>query len=359
MKLVLAIDSLMGGGKERQFVELAKGLAGRSDPETTCLVFHPEIHYNEVEEIDIPFHIIHRRKKYDAGVYLEIFRFLRQVKPDIVHSWNPMVSMYLLPFKRIFGFRFIEGSIRSAPAAGMIPRTDYRRIRWSSDHADIIVANSQAGLSSYGIRRNGMVIYNGFDITRTEVYDHCEKVGEGHDGSVHIGMVGNFTDNKDYETYFRAAELIRRKWPDTRFSAIGDGPCFQHFLDRYGSLPGYNLPGKQKNVENLIRDFDICVLCSTEYGEGISNAILEYLAMKKPVIALDCPGNREVIEPGISGLFYLLRDAGSLAWNLELLCGDRSLRRQLGQNGYDTLITKFSMDRMVGSYLALYKQLSN
>jgi len=359
MKVLLAIDSLMGGGKERQFVELAKGLSHQSDLTVRILLFHEEIHYEEIGELGIPVDIIIRKKKYDPGVYRKVYTFLRKFRPDIVHSWNPMVSVLLLPFKPLIGFRFIEGSIRSAPSPAMIPRVDFHRIRLSSRFADKTVANSHSGLRSYGITQRGMAIYNGFDLRRTENSPENLQRVELQGDCFQVGMVGNFTGNKDYDTFFEAAEIMRKKRPGTKFSAIGGGPNYTSFADKYKDHPEFYIPGRVKEVESLVRNFDICVLCSTEYGEGISNSILEYFSMRKPVIALDCPGNREVIEPGISGLFYLLRDANSLAWNLELLCGDKYLRRKLGQNGYHTLTTKFSMDRMVGSYLALYKQLSN
>lgn len=357
MRVLLAIDSLMGGGKERQFVELARGLSYHPEIRVRILLFHEEIHYEEIGKLGIPVDIIIRKKKYDPGVYRKVYTFLRKFRPDIVHSWNPMVSVLLLPFKPMIGFRFIEGSIRSAPPRALIPAVDYRRIRFSSRYADKIVSNSRSGLRSYGIRQRGMAVYNGFDLGRVGEPCPMNNGADEPSGCFHVGMVGNFTDNKDYDTFFSAAEMILKKRPEMRFSALGGGPNHPRFLEKYGNRPGFFLPGRVKDVECRVREFDICVLCSTDYGEGISNSILEYFALQKPVIALDCPGNREVIEPGISGLFYLLHDASSLAWQIEYLCGDQALRRQLGHNGYQTLLSRFSIAGMVETYLNLYKQL--
>ena len=58
--------------------------------------------------------------------------------------------------------------------------------------------------------------------------------------------------------------------------------------------------GKQKHVESIINIFDIGVLCSC-YGEGISNTIMEYMALGKPVIATDCGGNKEIVVHNVTG----------------------------------------------------------
>ena len=58
------------------------------------------------------------------------------------------------------------------------------------------------------------------------------------------------------------------------------------------------MPGKQKRVLNIVNIFDIGILATQQeiHGEGISNAVMEYMALQKPIIVTDCGGNRELVE---------------------------------------------------------------
>lgn len=358
MKILFAIDSLHRGGKERQFIELVKGINASCDFEIQLIVFSQDTQFNEVYDLGIKVNIVPRQTLNNLAVFPWVFKIVRDFRPDLVHSWHPMVSFYLLFYKPIFRFKFIEGSIRSAPPTRLIPKSELIIVRISALFAVRIVSNTAAGLESYKIKKKKLVIHNGFDLNRSRIEPGSKELFGDIQQSFKVGMVGNFTEYKDYDTFFAAAVEISQKHPGIVFIAVGEGPTFGSFITKYQNHKNFIFTGAQNQVEPYINSFDICILCSTGVGEGISNSILEYMAFKKPVIALDCPGNREVIEEEVSGLFYRLRDPLSLASQIERLIAEPKLREKLGEAGYQTLKTRFSFDTMIEKYGLLFKEVT-
>jgi glycosyltransferase involved in cell wall biosynthesis len=84
---------------------------------------------------------------------------------------------------------------------------------------------------------------------------------------------------------------------------------------------------------------------------------MEYMALTKPVIATDCPGTREIIEDGVSGLLIRPADAEELAAKINLLLQDEEKRNQMGRAGTVRIKKDFNLDKMISAYYRLYTKL--
>jgi glycosyltransferase involved in cell wall biosynthesis len=175
-------------------------------------------------------------------------------------------------------------------------------------------------------------------------------------------MVASFSRFKDYDTYFEAAQRIVAQRDDVTFVAIGAGPRFEEYKAKFPEeqFPRIRLPGRRADVESIVNILSIGVLTSNTdtHGEGISNAIMEYMALGKPVVATDCGGNGELILEGETGYLIANRDTDALCNRLELLLGDAALARRLGEAGRRRIAETFGLERMTASYAALYRSLA-
>jgi glycosyltransferase involved in cell wall biosynthesis len=173
-----------------------------------------------------------------------------------------------------------------------------------------------------------------------------------------VGMVASFWQQKDYPTFFAAAQILLRKRSDLTFLAVGTGTDSRKAMDYIDSelLANFRLMGKQSNVETIISTMDVCVLAT--FTEGTSNAILEYMAMGKPVVATAGGGTTEIIDDGVNGFLVLPSDPEILATKIQLLLDDTALRRIMGQAGLIRIKEAFSIDRMVDDYLSLYRRVT-
>ena len=77
----------------------------------------------------------------------------------------------------------------------------------------------------------------------------------------------------------------------------------------------------------MVNVFDIGVLAT--HGEGISNSIMEYMALGKPVVASEGGGTCELVQDGITGFLVPRRDPQALAARISQLLDDQEAGRRM------------------------------
>ena len=360
-RVLHVIDSLGAGGKERQLLELLKGLEVQPAISSKLVVMSADAQYAESALTTCPAHILARGHRYDASIFLRLYRIARQFRPNIIHSWNSMCSVYSMPIAKLAGARFVDGYVRAAAPNLTWRDKDYLRGKLLMPFSDVVVANSAAGLNAYGVPpHKGICIHNGFDHGRLEGLLPTETVRRmlGIETQHVVGMVASFSNLKDYDTFFRSACAIARLRSDVTFLAVGNGDNFDRLRallppERY---PTIRLLGHRQDVENLVNIFTVGVLTSNMklHGEGIANAIMEYMAFGKPVVATDCGGNRELVEEGRSGYLIPSGDVAGLTAKILEFIDHPQLAAQFGEVGRLRIRAAFSLERMTQSYVRLY-----
>lgn len=360
IRVLHLIDSLDAGGKERQLVELLKGL--RLEPDIACelAIMSGDIHYEEFSTLGVVVNFVPRRSRFDPSVFTRMHAIVRRFQPAVIHSWNAMCSVYGAPLAKLAGTKFVNGYVRAAPANPTLRGRDYYWGKLTIPMSDVVVANSRAGIPAYGVPlRKAVCIHNGIDENRLAELAPPEEIRRslGIETDRVVGMVAAFTDWKDYDTYFEVALKVLAARADVTFLAIGDGPNREKYRARFPAHPRIKLPGRMSDVENVVNIFDIGVLASPQ-GEGIANAIMEYMALGKPVVATDCPGNRELVLDGETGFLVRNRDTTALAGVVFELLDDPMLARKLGEAGRLRIQEEFSLERMTSEFAALYRKLA-
>lgn len=362
MKVLLIIDSLTSGGKERRFVELVKGLSKEKSLTCEIVILSNIIHYNEVFDQHYPVHKIPRMHKYDPSVFYKLYSIFKNFHPDIVHSWESMATLYALPIAKMFRARFINAMIAFAP--DRLPPFSNLAIRSkiTFPFSDVILSNSAAGLRAFKVPADkGTFIHNGFDINRINNLENPDVIRKAYkiETKFVVGMVGAFSDRKDYHTFLSVArELILKEYPIT-FIAIGTGPNLEACKASVEDLNSNRIvfTGLQEQIESIVNIFDIGVLTTNQaiHGEGISNAILEYMALGKPVIATKGGGNGELIVDSETGFLIPSHDTNALISKITGLTENQNLMLEMGRKGKERIIASFSLEKMTHQYISLYK----
>jgi glycosyltransferase involved in cell wall biosynthesis len=203
------------------------------------------------------------------------------------------------------------------------------------------------------------VIYNGFNFDRTNALVRKEIIRDqlGVGTEFLVGMVATFWEKKDYATYYKAAQLLLSKRRDITFLAIGtdtDSAVSVAMVDkRY--IDNFRFLGKRTGIESLINSMDICILST--FTEGISNSILEYMALGKPVIATRGGGTVEIVQDNETGFLIEPSNPEELAGKVEVLLNDPQMRMKMGSAGNERIVNAFSIDQMVNKYIELYTML--
>jgi glycosyltransferase involved in cell wall biosynthesis len=371
MRILHLIERLGPGGKERQIVELLKGLFAHRDiksfvattdealiPISEKLRFEIDREYAQVIQLV-------RRGKRDFRLFKRLYELVSDLKIDIIHSWSSMLSIYASPVAKLCNTAFVNGFVRDAPSHMTPWNKDYLRGKLTTPFSDIVVANSRAGLAAYQIpEHKGLCIYNGFNPERvSNLTDEAELRSILGIATPHIvGMVANFAPRKDYATFVEMACRICHLRHDVTFLAVGAGETLQRVRD---SVPPEHSPrikflGQQNDIESIANLFTVGVLVTNSrlHGEGISNAITECMALGKPIIATNDGGTPELVLDGHTGFLVPSHDAEILTDRVLRLLDDRKLANEFGQEGRRRIETAFSLDAMTNAYLSLYRRVA-
>jgi glycosyltransferase involved in cell wall biosynthesis len=225
--------------------------------------------------------------------------------------------------------------------------------------SDIILSNSHAGLKAYKVNSpKARVIWNGVNLERFQEKYVIDKVKEelGIKTELMIVMVAAFTVYKDYNLFLDIARELAKIRNDVTMVGVGDGPELEGIKQRIKSemIGNVILTGSQRNVERIIAASDIGLLCT--YSEGISNSIIEYMAMGKPVISTDISGgSKELIVEGETG-FCIERNAEKIAGSINLLLNNSELKRSMGNKGRKRIGSYFSISRMGEEFIRIYRE---
>lgn len=360
IKVFFFIDAFNAGGKERRLVELIKGLKLRPEIKFELVVMSDKIHYQEIFDQNVKLHYIVRKSKKDLSVFRKVYKLCKKEKPDCIHCWDSMTSIYVIPTVRLLNIKYINGMVVDAPSRQNIFNKNWFRARLSFPHSHMIIGNSKAGLKAYKAPQNKSVcIHNGFNFSRVDSIRNAEEVKKELqiNSKYIVGMVASFSVFKDYGTYFKAAQQILEKRNDITFLAIGEGTDSEeaYNLIEKKYIDNFRLLGKRSGIESYINVMNVGVLAT--FTEGISNSILEYMALAKPVIATDGGGTNELLVDGQTGFLVQSQNPIDIVQKIEIIIDNQTLAKEMGMAGLTRIKEKFSIDKMVEAYVSSYQSL--
>lgn len=323
---------------------------------------------NRIVRDDIAFFDVSKRPGHDYSWAWRLFRLLRELKPDILHTRN----LNAMEAQWIGALASVRGRVHGEHGRDMydLHGTNWkynllRRATRSVVQRYIAVSQDLAhwletdiGVPATRVRQ----IYNGVDGVRFH-----PRAGErptlGREdffagaGCV-IGSVGRLVKVKDFPTLLRAFAQAANADPALRLVIVGEGPergALEALAAELGIAARLWLPGDRRDIPDFLRAFDLFALPSL--GEGISNTILEAMASGLPVIATRVGGNPELIREDENGRLIPVGDAGALADALSAYIRDADRRKQEGEAARARVERDFVIPRMVENYARVYDEL--
>lgn len=356
MKIIVFTENLRAGGKERRITELLKALRDDKRFEFEVVLTRGNIHYKNFLDLGIPVHILERKWiKKDPRIFFMFFRLMLRLKPQLIHVWGHMPAVYALPTKLLLGIPMINSEIAdSAPQKKLLAKNLVFRF------SDVILSNTHVGIKSYKAPDSkSKVIYNGFCFSRIQnlIAPEAIKAKFRINTPFTVGMVASFLINKDYETFVQAAIDILNYRRDITFLCIGDGDSTHIQATISEGLKEFILfPGKQSAVEKIMNVCNVGVLTTNirAHGEGISNSLLEFMALGKPVIATRFGGTTELIQDQENGFLIDAFNPGQLSERIIHLIDQPEQSGKIGAAARSTIKSKFSIEQMTERFISEY-----
>lgn len=363
------IHHLVVGGMENGLVNLINNMpVSKYRHAVACIEDYSDFRYR-IARPDVEIVALHRSRIGIWKLRQEIFRLCRQLRPTIVHSRNLSGLDALLPARLAGVAHCVHGEHgwdvdnldgrkwRPALLRRLHSPLVGRYITVSKDLERFLV--NRVGIAATRVSQ----VYNGVDTDRftpfpSKPVDWLPREFQG-DGLVLIGAVARIQPVKDHATLLRAFSAVIANQPDLRnrlrLMVVGDGPLLADLRALADSLKITDLtwfPGALDNIPDVLRALDVFVLPSL--NEGISNTILEAMAAGVPIIASAVGGNLELIEDGICGRIFPVRDTSALSRLLGEYAMDISLRQAHGRAARQIAVERYSLKAMVARYEAIY-----
>ncbi|HEU5422410.1 MAG TPA: glycosyltransferase [Nitrolancea sp.] len=368
--ILYPVNQLRIGGAEQQLLELVRRIdktrfqaivaplypGGPLDPEFHAL---PGV---EVVELN-------RRGKADPSPLWRLASLMRRRRVDIVQPFlSPATFFGLLPALAVRTPVMVVTERCGVRKERGIGYKTYRTVEdWLSRAADALVPNSQAGATM--LLERGLpaakirVIYNGINLERLEansaaVAEHRAGLGVPAGGAV-AGILASLTQPKGHDVLLRAVAELAHRQPGLRLAVIGDGPlraALESQAAELGIADRVTFFGYQRRVADYLAACDLLVSASRD-NEGCSNAILEAMALGVPVIATDIGGNRELVGHRETGYLVPVGDAPALADTIDGLLQYPLEAQRIVSAARAMVHQRFSLERMVADYEALYTRL--
>ena len=279
-----------------------------------------------------------------------------------------MTVVYAIPSCRLLKIKLINGMVVDTPVKPNLLNKNWLRAQITFPFSNTIIGNSKAGLAAYNAPvKKSICIYNGMNLNRFNNLKepsivHKEIFGGNSNGSFIAGMVAAFEMRKDYKTLIKAAITLVSSYDNLRFLLVGGGAGLAEIKNSVplSLLNKIIFLGKRSNVESIINIFDVGILLtnSVEHGEGISNSIIEYMALAKPVVATTGGGTNEVVIDGQNGYLIDPFNEGQLIEKIKILIENRETGLKLGRKGKELITEKFNIKIMADQYTSIYCKLS-
>jgi glycosyltransferase involved in cell wall biosynthesis len=360
LRICFLIDELAVAGTETQLLALLRKLdRAKFDPRLVLLRGDSQVS-RALEPAECPVIRLGVGSLSRPNAWFALWRFrgwLRSERIDVLQTYFPDSSYFGILAGWLAGVRH---RLRTRNNIGHWMTPGHRRMgRWLNRLTTGTIANCQAA-------RTALIEAEKPDPESVVVLENGVDAGRFLDlplptptSTPVIGSVANLRPIKGLDTLVTAAARVVAEVPGARFRVAGEGdqrtPLEAAIRER-GLAGAFELPGSSSDVPGFLGSLDVAVLASR--AEGLPNAVLEYMAAGRPIVATTVGAVPELIEDGVHGLLVPPGDPAALATAILRLLREPGLATSLATAARQRVHERYSRAAMVHRFEAFYEGLT-
>ncbi len=356
MKVLHIINNLGMGGAEKMLLEIILEMKKNTNYEVDVLLLNdrnsPLKKYLEKENVNII--VLNYKSNYSP---MNLFSLVKHMKSyDIIHShifpanyWTSLAKLFLRDKIIITTEHNTHNKRRNNKVLRPIEKFIYSRYDKVIAISNMTKVNLLNWLNLSKDNSKYIVIDNAIDLTKFDEAKPYDKSIFFKDTSFILTMVGSFSLQKDQETIIRALLLLPE---NVILLLVGDGKKRENLLRLIANMGVHSrvkLLGTREDVPSIMKTSNIVIVSSNWEGFGL--VAVEGMAAKKPVIASDVDGLREVVKD--FGLLFKKGDEQDLADQIIKLM-DIDYYNEISLKCYKHS-KNFSIEKLVKQYLEIYE----
>ena len=364
-RVLLVIPTLDRSGAEKQFTLLATGLPRAQFDVQVVALTRSGPYAEDLERHGVPLTVLGKRWKFDPLCLWKLSRLIKRWKPDLVHTWLFAANSY---------GRMVAGGRRQPPVIVSERCVDTWKSgwqltldRWQISRTARLVGNSQSVADFYGRQQfpadRIRVVPNGIELPeRANVLIPAERDRRRAQlcglpaGAKVLGYVGRLARQKRVLDLIWMLVLLENVRDDVYLLLVGDGPE-REWLERFARDLNVEsrviFLGHRQDVPAILPLLD--VFCLASDFEGMSNSVMEAMAVGLPVLASDISANRELVVEGQTGYLIPVGDRAAYARAALSLFERPDMSERLGTAGRERLATEFRVEQMIQGYVDIYR----
>jgi glycosyltransferase involved in cell wall biosynthesis len=318
----------------------------------------------EVRKSDCPVTYLSQRSPFDAGVLLLAKREAQARAVNIIqtHGYKPsLIGLYL---KLALGIRWV-GFLHGVTFENLKVRAYHLLDQIALRFADrvILVSEAQrAGIIGGRNVRRVRVVRNAVDLEHPvrgeEVTDQLIASLRLDRSDKVLVYVGRLSPEKGVDVLLRALAGVATKFPHVKLVIVGDGQergRLQAQAMTLGIGDRVIFTGYTEAPGAYLVAADVVVMPSR--SEGTANALLEAMALGRPIVATGVGGTPELIESGRSGLLVPSESPQELGDAILTLLEDGGFAERLGRGGLDRVRGCFAPEGRARAMFDIYNEL--
>jgi len=317
---------------------------------------------NAVKERGIPFGVLIQRNRSYFSLVRQVVKEIREKGYDVLqtHGFKPTFLGFCA--RLVCGVKwicFMHGTTSENLKVKIYNLVD-GILQRGADRTVLVSAAQRKKV--LGGRDTGRVhvLHNAVDVARPMPMSAAPRPVREHFGIPDVNRivvtVGRFSPEKGMDVLLDAFSLLVRQVENVCLVLVGDGqerPALEAQVGRLGLGGLVHFAGYSDTPGDFVAEADVLVLPSR--SEGIPNAVLEAMAMGKPVVATAVGGVPEVIVDGTSGRLVASEHPAMLARGLEEVLTDPELYQRFVAEGKRRVQEAFSIEARVDKLQALYR----
>lgn len=364
IKVLHLITSLEVGGAQRG---LLLGLA-RFDQEkyehVICSLMDRVQMRNQFLQTGIKVKSLGLNKKTDMVALLRLRSLIKEVRPDILHTYLLHSNIIGRIVGRLSDVPVIIGSERTIGQVGSLGRL---LTKLTNPLTDLVEVNSHTGakaiIKDLGVPLNKIaVIPSGLDTDKYSVSSDRSRIRSslGLSDKQHLVLyIGRLRPVKGVDRGLKGFKKVLEKHPTAHLALAGEGEqsrALQSLASELGIYDNVTFLGVRNDLPEILSASDSVLIPSR--NEGLPRVAIEAMAAGKPVIATEVGGTPEAIIDGVTGILVMPNDINQMGNAISHLIENVKLQKRLGAAGRKRAIQHYSVEKYISRLDCLYRRLS-
>lgn len=334
----------------------------------------PQDDYSEkLEALGFEYHNIDINNKgtnpiEDAKLVFEFYKLYKKIAPDVILQYTIKPNIYGSMAAGILGIPVIS-NISGLGTVFLNDSLSSKVAKWLYKVAlkvpqKVFYQNSydkELFIQSKLVKeiKTDLLPGSGINTEKFKLLGHSIR---DSNRSLQFLFIARLVKDKGLLEYVEAAKQICEAYNNIEFCILGSFYPANPTAITYEDMKVWEDEGIVKylgtsdDVKSLISEADCIVLPS--YREGLSRVLLEAASMEKPIITTNVPGCKEVVNDGVNGYLCEVKNAKSLAEQMEkMILLSNEERQEMGKNGREKVIKEFDEKIVIEKYKYAIKEM--